>query len=59
LSNAAFAERVRRGYEQSLEMVLLLKEWLAETNALIDAVVYRLYRLMKEEEINIMKGRGS
>jgi hypothetical protein len=31
---------------------------LAKTDALIDAVVYRLYGLMKEE-INIMKASGS
>jgi len=44
-------------YEESLQKVLPLKERLARTNALIDAVVYRLYGLT-EEEIGVVEGRG-
>ncbi len=57
LNDAGLIERIRREYEQSLERVLLLKEQLAKTDALIDAVVYRLYGLT-EEEIKIVEGRG-
>jgi hypothetical protein len=49
--------RLRRAYEASLERVLPLKERLAKTDALIDAVVYRLYGLT-EEEIKVVEGRG-
>jgi len=56
LSDTALADRVRREYEQSLERILPLKEQLAQTDRLIDAVVYRLYGLT-EEEIVVVEGR--
>jgi hypothetical protein len=37
--------------------VVPLKERLAKTDALIDAVVYRLYGLT-EEEVGVVEGRG-
>jgi hypothetical protein len=43
-------------YDESLQRVVPLKERLAKTDALIDAVVYRLYRLT-EEEIRVVEGR--
>jgi hypothetical protein len=57
LSDSGLVDRLRRGYEESLERVLPLKERLAKTDALIDAVVYRLYGLT-EEEIGVVEGRG-
>src|SRR5579884_82168 len=57
LSDTGLVERLRREYEGSLERVLPLKERLARTDALIDAVVYRLYGL-GEEEIGVVEGRG-
>jgi hypothetical protein len=56
LSDARLVERVRNEYEGSLGRVLPLKERLAKTDALIDAVVYRLYGLT-EEEIGVVEGR--
>ncbi len=56
LSDAALVDRVRREYEESLERVLPLKERLARTDRLIDAVVYRLYGLT-EEEIGVVEGK--
>jgi hypothetical protein len=43
-------------YDESLQRVVPLKERLAKTDALIDAVVYRLYGLT-EEEIRVVEGR--
>ena len=43
-------------YDESLQRVVPLKERLAKTDALIDAVVYRLYRLTGEE-IGVVEGR--
>jgi hypothetical protein len=57
LSDTALGDRLRREYEQSLARVLPLKEQLARTDKLIDAVVYRLYGLT-EEEIRVVEGRG-
>jgi hypothetical protein len=57
LSDAALVDRIVRMYEESLRCVLPLKERLARTDALIDAVVYRLYGLT-EEEIAVVEGRG-
>ena len=57
LSDAGLVERVRKEYEGILERVLPMKERLAKTDALIDAVVYRLYGLT-EEEIKVVEGRG-
>ena len=57
LSDAGLVEKVRKEYEGSLERVLPLKGRLAKTDALIDAVVYRLYGLT-EEEIRVVEGRG-
>jgi hypothetical protein len=51
-------ERIGRVYEESLGRVLPLKEQLRQTDALIDAMVYRLYGLT-EEEIRVVEGRGS
>jgi hypothetical protein len=56
LSDLGLVERVRREYEGSLGRVLPLKERLAKTDALIDAVVYRLYGLT-EEEIGVVEGK--
>ena len=56
LSDAGLVERIRKEYEGSLERVLPLKERLAKTDALIDAVVYRLYGL-SEEEIRVVEGK--
>jgi hypothetical protein len=56
LSDTGLVDRVRREYEQSLERVLPLKEQLAQTDRLIDTVVYRLYGLT-EEEIAVVEGR--
>ena len=58
LSDAGLVERVRKEYEGSLQRVLPLKDRLAKTDALIDAVVYRLYGLT-EEEIRVVEGKGT
>jgi restriction endonuclease TaqI-like protein len=58
LSDAGLVERVRKMYEESLQRVLPMKEKLRKTDALIDAVVYRLYGLT-EEEIKVVEGRES
>jgi hypothetical protein len=58
LSDAGLVERVRKEYEGSLERVLPMKDRLAKTDALIDAVVYRLYGLT-EEEIGVVEGKRS
>ncbi|HLX58310.1 MAG TPA: hypothetical protein VKR83_14925, partial [Ktedonobacteraceae bacterium] len=57
LSDSALLDRIKREYEVSLERVLPLKERLAQTDRLIDAVVYRLYGLT-EEEVAVVEGRG-
>lgn len=57
VSDAALLDRIGRVYEESLGRVLPLKEHLRKTDALIDAVVYRLYGLT-EEEIKVVEGRG-
>ena len=44
-------------YNESLQRMVPLKERLAKTDALIDAVVNRLYELT-EEEIGVVEGRG-
>ncbi len=44
-------------YDESLHRVVPLKERLAKTDALIDAVVYRLCGLT-EEEIRVVEGKG-
>ena len=56
LSDAALLDRLKREYEGSLEKVLPLKERLAQTDRLIDAVVYRLYGLT-EDEIKVVEGK--
>jgi hypothetical protein len=56
LSDTGLVDRLRREYEESLERVLPLKEQLARTDRLIDAVVYRLYGLT-EEEIGVVEGK--
>ncbi len=57
LSDAGLVDRIRKMYEESLQRVLPIKERLGKTDALIDAVVYRLYGLT-EEEIGVVEGRG-
>jgi hypothetical protein len=57
LSDSALVDRIRKEYEESLQRVLPIKERLRKTDALIDAVVYRLYGLT-EEEIKIVEERG-
>jgi type II restriction/modification system DNA methylase subunit YeeA len=49
-------DRLLKVYEESLQRVLPLKQQLAKTDRLIDAVVYRLYGLT-EEEIKIVEGK--
>jgi len=56
LSDTALIERLRQAYEASLAAILPLKARLAATDALIDAVVYRLYGLT-EEEVRVVEGR--
>ena len=57
LSNTTVLERIRKKYEESLQRVLSIKECLQKTDALIDAVVYRLYGLTKEE-IRVVVGNS-
>ncbi|BCL79949.1 hypothetical protein ccbrp13_24140 [Ktedonobacteria bacterium brp13] len=49
------AEQIVAAYEQSLHVVLPLKEQLKKTDALIDEIVYRLYGLT-DAEIRVVKG---
>src|SRR6266699_224363 len=57
LSDGGLVERIKTRYEGSLGRVLPVKERLAKTDALIDAVVYRLYGLT-EEEIGVVEGKA-
>jgi len=57
LSDVALIERLRETYETSLSAILPLKDRLTATDALIDAVVYRLYGLT-EEEVRVVERRG-
>src|SRR6266567_4572049 len=57
LSDSGLVERKKTRYEESLGRVLPVKERLARTDALIDAVVYRLYGLT-EEEIGVVEGKA-
>ena len=57
LSNTTVLDRIRKEYEESLQRVLPIKERLQKTDALVDAVVYRLYGLT-EEEIRVVEGTG-
>ena len=56
LSDTGLVGRIRKMYEESLQRVLPMKERLGKTDALIDAVVYRLYGLT-EEEIRVVEGK--
>ncbi len=56
LSDAGLIDRIKKMYEENLQRVLPIKERLRMTDALIDAVVYRLYGLT-EEEIRVVEGR--
>jgi len=56
LSDTALVDRIRKEYEESLQRVLPIKERLQKTDALVDAVVYRLYGLT-EEEIRVVEGK--
>src|SRR6266516_7512950 len=58
LSDTGLVDRIRKMYEESLQRMLPMKERLGKTDALIDAVVYRLYGLT-EEEIRVVEGKGS
>src|SRR5579883_150667 len=57
LSDTPLLDRIQTTYEASLAQILPLKERLAKTDRLIDAVVYRLYGLT-EEEIGVVEGKG-
>jgi len=57
LSDAGLVDRIRKMYEGSLQRVLPMKERLQKTDALVDAVVYRLYGLT-EEEIRVVVGNS-
>jgi hypothetical protein len=57
LSDASLIDHIKKTYQESLQRVLPLKERLAQTDRLIDQVVYRLYGLT-EEEIRVVEGRG-
>ena len=57
LSNTTVLDRIRNEYEENLQRVLPMKERLQKTDALIDAVVYRLYGLT-EEEIRVLVGNS-
>ncbi len=54
--NEALLAKVEERYQQSLDIVLPLKKQLAQTDKLIDRVVYRLYDLT-EEEIRVVEGQ--
>jgi len=56
LNDTALVDRIRKEYEESLQRVLPIKERLQKTDALVDAVVYRLYGLT-EEEIRVVEGK--
>ena len=55
LNDATIVDEIRKEYEGSLRRVLPLKERLQKTDALIDALVYRLYGLT-EEEVRVVEG---
>jgi len=55
--NEALLAKVEERYQQSLDTVLPLKRQLAQTDKLIDRVVYRLYDLT-EEEIRVVEGQA-
>jgi hypothetical protein len=57
LSDTALVDRIRKEYKESLQRVLPIKERLQKTDALVDAVVYRLYGLT-EEEIRVVVGNS-
>lgn len=54
--DAAIEHRLAEEYAASLEVLLPIKQQLAETDGLIDQIVYRLYGLT-DEEIAIVEGR--
>ncbi len=53
--NEALLAKVEQSYQQSLDKILPLKCQLAQTDKLIDRVVYRLYGLT-EEEVRVVEG---
>ena len=57
LGDGGLVEQVRAMHEGSLARALPLKEWLAQTDALIDQVVHRLYGL-GEDEIKIIERKA-
>ncbi|NWJ97316.1 MAG: Eco57I restriction-modification methylase domain-containing protein, partial [Chloroflexi bacterium] len=54
---AALPNQIKTRYTAALEHALPLKERLAQTDRLIDQIVYRLYGLT-EDEIKVVEGRG-
>lgn len=58
LSDPTLLDRLRATYDASKSSILPLKDKLAATDALIDAVVYRLYGLT-EEEIKVVEDKQS
>jgi len=52
-----FRQNLERRYQESLDLLLPLKQRLAMTDRLIDQIVYKLYGLM-EEEIAIVEGES-
>ena len=52
-----FQRSLEKRYQESLDVLLPIKERLAMTDRLIDQIVYRLYGLT-EEEIAIVEGRA-
>jgi hypothetical protein len=57
LGEGTLADNIRRRYAESVDRGLPLKERLATTDKLIDAIVYRLYGLT-DEEIAVVEGRA-
>jgi hypothetical protein len=49
------AEALRAEYDGSVGKLLPLREWIRQTDELVDAIVYRLYGLT-DEEIRIVEG---
>ena len=56
MNDAHFVARLRSEYDKSLGVLLPIKDQLARIDALIDQIVYRLYRLT-EDEIAVVEGK--
>lgn len=57
-SERSFQQVLAKRYQQSLDVLLPIKERLAMTDRLIDQIVYKLYGLT-DEEISMVEGRFS